>query len=555
LFSLEINPQECVALLGKLKCLDALGRWDEAVKLCTDNLEILRDNSTILEKAAVIGARAAWSLNEWGLLESLVEQLPTESTDASIMRAVLNIHAEDYEAARQHIDSSRKKLSENLITTLSESYSRAYVPLIKVQQCSELEEVIEFKMLLKSSGDSLVSFQVQSEDDVDKDDPVSSSSSFKIHQQNLQLLTTPRVKGPSTPGTERLRSRSSSLRNVTSAANVDTAQLSPMQQPSPAMFGRNVSTDGLTRGASSASISGGGAGGATAIQSSTNMHQDINRRKLFLADKWQKRLKGCKSSGRAAIGVWKNLLDVRRLVLSETEDIDVWLEFSTLCRHGGNLDLAERVLRLIHEKNESFGYRSNSFDEDMLGNPYFASAAAFTPSSLADCKVRFAVLRLQWALGRRTEAVDSLFALIEVMSSSSLELKDNSASTTAGARTPTPSAVSTTVTSSSLYLDCLLKLGQWRLALLPPSVSVDAETRRAVLNLYSKATVMNPGNYRAWHEWGLANYRAAEEMRERGGGRRRHASWEDNGAVFLPLGAGSLVYKYRYLSVALLLMF
>ena len=46
------------------------------------------------------------------------------------------------------------------------------------------------------------------------------------------------------------------------------------------------------------------------------------------------------------------------------------------------------------------------------------------------------------------------------------------------------------------------------------------ETRRSVLALYSKATVMNPGSYRAWHEWGLANYRAAEEMRGRGGGRR-----------------------------------
>lgn len=39
-------------------------------------------------KAAVIGARAAWSLNEWGLMDSFVSQLPPDNIDACFMRAV-----------------------------------------------------------------------------------------------------------------------------------------------------------------------------------------------------------------------------------------------------------------------------------------------------------------------------------------------------------------------------------------------------------------------------------------------------------------------------------
>jgi hypothetical protein len=62
------------------------------------NLETLREHTATLEKAAVIGARAAWSLNEWGMLETLVEELPSNSTDASIMRAVLTIHNEGIES-------------------------------------------------------------------------------------------------------------------------------------------------------------------------------------------------------------------------------------------------------------------------------------------------------------------------------------------------------------------------------------------------------------------------------------------------------------------------
>ena len=74
---------------------------------------------------------------------------------------------------------------------------------------------------------------------------------------------------------------------------------------------------------------------------------EASKRKLLLAEKWRRRIKGCCSTGRAAIPVWKYLLNGRRMVLSEREDLDTWLEFASLCRNGGNTALAERVLGMV----------------------------------------------------------------------------------------------------------------------------------------------------------------------------------------------------------------
>lgn len=237
------------------------------------------------------------------------------------------------------------------------------------------------------------------------------------------------------------------------------------------------------------------------------LQQEAVRRKAFLAEKWRRRIKGCKSTGRAAIPIWKNLLNVRRMVLSEREDLDTWLEFAALCRHGGNLDLAERVLRMSQPKgaqislgtyspyiatspypyngeksfcengdrmeqkggsgvvvlgsndsnsnlsaalssnsggsfsSSSSGSRSSSRNSNMTQeerlkweedssrtqafetNPYFTHSPSFTPSSLADCKIRFAVLRQRWSVGLKVEATTCLESLIEALTTVAFDLK------------------------------------------------------------------------------------------------------------------------------------
>ena len=103
-------------------------------------------------KIVVIGARAAWSLNEWNLMNSFVSELPNDNIDACFMRAVLAIYHENYTKSTQLIEQTRKYLDSTITALLAESYGRAYVPLIMVQQCSELEEIAEFKLLLREAG-------------------------------------------------------------------------------------------------------------------------------------------------------------------------------------------------------------------------------------------------------------------------------------------------------------------------------------------------------------------------------------------------------------------
>ena len=153
------TPRDGMAIAGKLKCLDALGRWEEAIQLCIENLEHLKAEggpgpgvSATHTKAAVIGARAAWSLNGWGLMDNIVSQLPADNIDACFMRAVLAVHKENYSDAAALIEQTRRHLDGNIRALLAESYGRAYVPLIMVQQCAELEEITEYKMLLREAG-------------------------------------------------------------------------------------------------------------------------------------------------------------------------------------------------------------------------------------------------------------------------------------------------------------------------------------------------------------------------------------------------------------------
>jgi FKBP12-rapamycin complex-associated protein len=42
---------------------------------------------------------------------------------------------------------------------------------------------------------------------------------------------------------------------------------------------------------------------------------------------------------------------------------------------------------------------------------------------------------------------------------------------------------------------------------------VDSGTRQEVLQLFVRATTVDPRSYQAWHEWGLSNYRAIEEIK------------------------------------------
>jgi FKBP12-rapamycin complex-associated protein len=67
------------AVLGAMKCLDALGEWQAVVDLCFDTWAALHAAATedkTRKKAAALAAHAAWSLGQWDNMERLVTVSP-----------------------------------------------------------------------------------------------------------------------------------------------------------------------------------------------------------------------------------------------------------------------------------------------------------------------------------------------------------------------------------------------------------------------------------------------------------------------------------------------
>ena len=174
-----------------------------------------------------------------------------------------------------------------------------------------------------------------------------------------------------------------------------------------------------------------------------------------------------------------------RMVLSEREDLDMMLEFASLCRHGDNHALAERMLQ------SSFRAVSAAGGGGSLSQ--FSQPPASSEEVCMEYRVRFAMLKQRWAVGQQASALAGLDSLIR-----SLVPTGNEPRATADART---------------HHDCLLRLGEWKVAMVGPGMSVDPSTRKDVMGLFSRATLILPSSYRAWHQWGLCNYRAIEEAR------------------------------------------
>jgi hypothetical protein len=105
-------------------------------------------------------------------MENIVSQLPQDNVEASFLRSVLAVHNEKYEESAKVssilillkylimliiiiklLEHTRSQLDKSITALLAESYGRAYVPLVMVQQCSELEEIIEYKKLLRAHKD------------------------------------------------------------------------------------------------------------------------------------------------------------------------------------------------------------------------------------------------------------------------------------------------------------------------------------------------------------------------------------------------------------------
>ncbi|CAJ1924927.1 unnamed protein product [Sphenostylis stenocarpa] len=150
------------ATLGKMRCLAALAQWDELNILCKEFWTPAEPAARL--EMAPMAASAAWNMGEWDQMAEYVSRLDdgdetklrglgntASSSDASssgtFFRAVLLVRRGKYDEAREYVERARKCLATELAALVLESYERAYSNMVRVQQLSELEEVIDYRTL------------------------------------------------------------------------------------------------------------------------------------------------------------------------------------------------------------------------------------------------------------------------------------------------------------------------------------------------------------------------------------------------------------------------
>ena len=86
----EQDPDDHDLLLGRMRCLENLGKWTELHKLACEKWDNVGDD--IRHKMAQTASSAAWSLNEWNSMEEYTLMIPREILDGAFYRAVLYVH-------------------------------------------------------------------------------------------------------------------------------------------------------------------------------------------------------------------------------------------------------------------------------------------------------------------------------------------------------------------------------------------------------------------------------------------------------------------------------
>ncbi|XP_053307789.1 serine/threonine-protein kinase mTOR isoform X5 [Spea bombifrons] len=142
---LEVNKDDAELILGRMRCLEALGEWGQLHQQCCENWTNVNEEAQA--KMARMAAAAAWGLEQWDSMEEYTCLIPRDTHDGAFYRAVLALHQDLFSLAQQCIDKARDMLDAELTAMAGESYSRAYGAMVTCQMLSELEEVIQYKLV------------------------------------------------------------------------------------------------------------------------------------------------------------------------------------------------------------------------------------------------------------------------------------------------------------------------------------------------------------------------------------------------------------------------
>ncbi|KFO31595.1 Serine/threonine-protein kinase mTOR [Fukomys damarensis] len=142
---MDTNKDDPELMLGRMRCLEALGEWGQLHQQCCEKWTLVNDETQA--KMARMAAAAAWGLGQWDSMEEYTCMIPRDTHDGAFYRAVLALHQDLFSLAQQCIDRARDLLDAELTAMAGESYSRAYGAMVSCHMLSELEEVIQYKLV------------------------------------------------------------------------------------------------------------------------------------------------------------------------------------------------------------------------------------------------------------------------------------------------------------------------------------------------------------------------------------------------------------------------
>jgi serine/threonine-protein kinase mTOR len=120
----HLNPEDPAVQIGRMKCLHALGEWDQLAEQVEANWG--KASHEDRREIAPIAAAAAWSLHEWDSMEDYIAAMRSDSPDKAYYRAILSVHHNQFPRAMMHIAKARDLLEPELSSFVGEGYGRSY---------------------------------------------------------------------------------------------------------------------------------------------------------------------------------------------------------------------------------------------------------------------------------------------------------------------------------------------------------------------------------------------------------------------------------------------
>ncbi|KAF9952831.1 phosphatidylinositol kinase- protein kinase tor1 [Mortierella alpina] len=137
------SPDDLLLAVKRMRCLHALGEWDALSSLAQEKWAIAPEGYR--RGMAPFVAAGAWGLGQWELLDEYISAMQAESPDRAFFKSILSLHRNQFDKAEEYIEHTRTLLDTELTALVSESYSRAYNTVVRVQMMAELEEIITYK--------------------------------------------------------------------------------------------------------------------------------------------------------------------------------------------------------------------------------------------------------------------------------------------------------------------------------------------------------------------------------------------------------------------------